>query len=405
MIERYQGKYTSEIWSDIYKVKLWYKIEQIHLNNLIQFGIIPKFSNPLNEYFEINQSFIDLIHHNEIETKHEIAAFLKTVTDLIDDVNIKYLHYGLTSSDVLDTCLSLQIKESCQVVIDLIDKNMLSLQNLAYTYQYIWMNGRTHGMVAQPMPVGIIFVRLFQAFKTSKNDFELIQYTIPGKFSGAIGLYGKFPIELEYQNNKDLGLNEFILSSQVIPRYIYSDVIYSLSKLASIIEQFATTIRHLQRTEINEIREPFDKSQIGSSAMAHKKNPIISENLCGCARMIRSYLYPAMENINLWHERDISHSSTERIIFPDAFNLMEYMLSKTLYLLENISIDINTIETNTLTNLGSMLSEYSMNKKILEGKDRWIAYEEVKKEFIPYSLFNEYKQSLPIGELYNKIFK
>lgn len=372
MIPRYTTPDMRKIWSDEERFEKWLEVEKAVCSAQAELGIIPK---EASEEI-INKAKFDIKKIEEIEnrTQHDVISFLTNVSSYIGDSS-KYLHYGLTSSDVIDTALSLQILKALDIIERKVKKLISILKSQAKKYQNTVMVGRTHGVHAEPITLGFKFcvwafemARSLDRIKQAKDN---IGY---GKISGAVGTYANTTPEIEERVCKKLGIKPSPASTQILQRDRHAQLISTIAILGASLEKIALEVRNLQRTDVREVEEPFSKGQKGSSAMPHKKNPIICERICGIARLLRSYVISSMENIALWHERDISHSSVERIIIPDSFNLIDYILEKTMFVVENLAV----IESNMIKNLmrygGIIFSQRVLLELIKKGMKREDAY-------------------------------
>src|SRR4030095_14286571 len=326
MIERYTLPEISKIWSEQNKFSIWLKIEIFASEANNKLGIVP--SSALKTIKSKANFNIKRINEIEATVKHDVIAFLTSVGEYIGP-DSRFVHYGMTGSDVLATALSVQMKEAAELILERIIDLKKTLSSLAKKNKYIPMVGRTHGVHAEAITVGLKFALWYD--ETTRNIKRLekaIDEISVGKISGAVGTYEHLDPSVERYVCKKLGLKPANVSTQIIQRDIHAEYMATLAVIASSLEKFATEIRHEQKTEILELEEPFTKGQKGSSAMPHKKNPVICERIAGLARIIRGNSIAAMENVNLWHERDISHSSVERMILPDSTMLLYYMLVK-----------------------------------------------------------------------------
>ncbi|AHX03900.1 adenylosuccinate lyase [Ehrlichia chaffeensis str. Heartland] len=337
-------------------------------------GVIPDhiLNNLKNkiEHFDINRI-------NEIESvvKHDVIAFLTYISESTN-ADIRYLHYGMTSSDVLDTCLSIQLKQSCNLLLDNIEIILNILKQKSIETKYILCMGRSHGVHAEPVTFGLKLARFYAEFKRNYNRLKMAQDEISVcKISGAMGNFANIDPFVENYVANALNLRPESISSQVIPRDRHAMFFATLGVIASSIENIAIEIRHLQKTETLEVTEYFSAGQKGSSAMPHKKNPILSENLTGLARMIRSYVIPALENVALWHERDISHSSVERCIAPDACIVTDFALARLANLLNNMIIYPNNMDKNLAQSKGLVFSQRVLLELVKYGLKRETAYQ------------------------------
>ncbi len=326
MVERYAREEMKSLWSMQAKYDAWLKVEIAAVKAWCELGLIPKEDA---EKIEKNAKF-DIAEIDEIEktTKHDVIAFLTSVANSLGEES-RWVHYGMTSSDTIDTAVALQIKDSMEIIIRDVKEIMESVKQRAMEHKYTLCVGRSHGIHGEPITFGLKLAIWYDELRRHLDNLtSSLDVISVGMVSGAMGNLAHTPIELEELTCKYLGLGVAKASNQVIQRDRYARVISALSLLASSIEKFAVEIRHLQRTEVYEAEEYFTPGQKGSSAMPHKRNPVLSENITGLARIIRSYAVPAMENVALWHERDISHSSVERFILPDAFITCDFMLNR-----------------------------------------------------------------------------
>ena len=319
----------------------------------------------------------------EAEVHHDVIAFLTNVNESVGEELAKYIHMGLTSSDVIDTAFALQIADSSKIIDEKYRALLDTMREMALKYKHTVCIGRSHGIHAEVMTFGVkvlswldIFERVYRKFRYSVDNIKI------GQISGPVGTYSNLPMEVEKLTCEILKLRPARISTQVIARDVHADYMQTLALIASVIEQIAVEIRHLQRTEVREVEEGFSKNQKGSSAMPHKKNPILCENLCGLARVVRANAMAAMENIALWHERDISHSSAERIIFPDSLELIDFMLTRLNKVLSNLVIKEDNMEKNTNLFGGIVYSQKVLLKMVDKGLTREDAYRIVQKHAI-----------------------
>ena len=372
MIPRYTSKEMGWVWSEENKFNKWLDVEKAVAAAQAELGIIPAgAADDINKKAGFEVSKI-----NEIEEKinHDVIAFLTNVSSYIGDSS-KYLHYGLTSSDIGDTTLSLQMLEAINIIENK-TKNLLDILKIkSRKYAHTVMTGRTHGIHAEPITLGLKFC--VYAFETARNLERLeqarenIRY---GKISGAVGTYANTPPEVEKKVCNILNLKPSPASTQILQRDRHAQLISTLAICGATLEKIALEIRNLQRTDVREVEEPFGKEQKGSSAMPHKKNPIICERICGLARVLRSNTITALENIALWHERDISHSSAERIIIPDSFILLDYMLDKTISIINNLNVIESNMEKNLMKYGGIIFSQRVLLELIKKGMKKEEAY-------------------------------
>ena len=345
MIERYTRKEIKNIWEDYNRYSIWLNIELAAAEAMEKFKIIPKgVVKKVKEKAKVNPKRILQI---EEKVKHDIIAFLTSITERAGK-EARYLHKGMTSSDVLDTCFNLQLKQSGEILLKDIDQLLQSIRKQAIKHKYTLCIGRSHGIHAEPITFGLKMMTFYQEFLRNKKRLEnSIKEISTCAISGAVGTFANIDPRVEKYVAKKLKLQVEPISTQIIPRDRHAQYFSTLGIIASSIERFAVEIRHLQRTEVLEVEEFFGKKQKGSSAMPHKKNPILSENLTGLARLIRSSVIPALENVALWHERDISHSAVERNIGPDATIELDFAI----FLLSNVVKNLNIYPKNMKKNL------------------------------------------------------
>ncbi len=336
MIERYTRKEIKSIWEDFNRYSIWLDIELAAAEAMEKLKIIPKgVVRKIKSKAKINPKRILQI---ENKVKHDIIAFLTSITEKAGK-EARYLHKGMTSSDVLDTCFNLQLKQSGNILLKDIDELLKSIKKQALKHKFTLCIGRSHGIHAEPITFGLKILTFYQEFLRNKKRLETsIDEISTCAISGAVGTFANIDPRVENYVAKKLKLKVEPISTQIIPRDRHAQFFSTLGIIASSIERFATEIRHLQRTEVLEVEEFFGKKQKGSSAMPHKKNPILSENLTGLARLIRSYVIPSLENVALWHERDISHSAVERNIGPDATIALDFALHRLSNVIKNLNI-------------------------------------------------------------------
>ncbi|MGQ9646258.1 MAG: adenylosuccinate lyase [Thermodesulfobacteriota bacterium] len=372
MIPRYTRPEMARIWTDQRKFETWLAIELRVCEALAELGEIPK--EAVQEIKEKARFDIRRIDEIERVTKHDVLAFLTNVGEAIGPLS-KYLHYGLTSSDILDTSLALLLKEASDIILADIYRLLEVLKKKAFQYKETVMIGRTHGIHAEPITFGLKMALWYDEMKRNLTRMERAKDGISvGKISGAVGTFAHVRPFVEEYVCKHLGLKPASISTQIVQRDHHAEFFTTLALLASSIEKFAVELRHLQRTEVLEAEEFFSKGQKGSSAMPHKRNPISAENLTGLARLIRSYSIASLENIPLWHERDISHSSVERVIAPDATILIDYMLNRLTSLIENLVVYPENMKANLLKMGGLIFSEAVLLLLTRKGCSREEAY-------------------------------
>ncbi|MBE7713544.1 MAG: adenylosuccinate lyase [Cyanobacteria bacterium SIG26] len=372
MIERYSRKQMAKIWELNSKFDYYLQVELAVCDAYAKKGIIPQ---SIADEIRQKASFsIERIDEIEKEVRHDVIAFLTCVNESIGDLG-RYVHVGMTSSDVIDTAFALQIKDSGELILEGLDKTIQTLKNLAKEHKNTICIGRSHGIHAEVMTFGIKLCSWIDILIRQRENFiHALEQIRVGQISGPVGTYSNISPEIEEITCENLGLKPAKISTQIIARDYHAYFMQSLALIASVIEQFATEIRHLQRTEVLELEEGFAKGQKGSSAMPHKKNPVLSENLCGLARVVRANSIVALENITLWHERDISHSSAERIIFPDSLTLVDFMLTRFNGVMENIVVHQDNMLKNTDKFGGIVFSQKVLLSLVEKGLTREQAY-------------------------------
>ncbi len=360
MIDRYSRKEIKLIWEDQNKYSIWLEIEVAAAEAMEKLKVIPKgVAKKVKSKAKIDvKKIIDI----ENKVKHDVIAFLTSINEKVGK-DSRFLHKGMTSSDVLDTCFNIQLKQSGNILLRDIDQLLSSIKKQATKHKYTLCIGRSHGIHAEPITFGLKMLTFYQEFIRNKKRLEnAIKEISTCAISGAVGTFANVDPKVESYVAKKLKLNIEPISTQVIPRDRHAQFFSTLGIIASSIERFATEIRHLQRTEVLEVEEFFGKKQKGSSAMPHKKNPILSENLTGLARLIRSSVVPALENVALWHERDISHSAVERNIGPDATIALDFALNR----LNNVIKNLNVYPKNMIKNLNLTNGIFFSQRILLE---------------------------------------
>ena len=372
MIPRYSRKELVNIWSEENKYKIWLNIEIAAAEAMEKYKIIPR--GVVSVVKKKGKIKVNRIHQIESKVKHDVIAFLTSITEQAG-IKARYLHQGMTSSDVLDTSFNVQLVQSGKILINDIDKILLILKRKAKKYKLTPCIGRSHGIHAEPLTFGLKLASYYEEFKRNKKRLnDAINEISTCAISGAVGTFANISPKIEIYVSKKLKLKPEPISTQIIPRDRHAYYFSVLGIIAGSVERISTEIRHLQRTEVNELQEFFSKKQKGSSAMPHKKNPILSENLTGLARMVRSYVLPSLENIALWHERDISHSSVERNIGPDANITLDFALVRLSDVLDNMIIyPKNMLKNINLTN-GLIFSQELMLELTKTGVSREKAY-------------------------------
>ena len=391
MINRYARKEMTEIWSAATKYKIWFEIEAHGCDALAEIGVIPKESAEniwkRGGNVEFNVSKIDEI---EREVKHDVIAFLTHLAEFIGD-DSRFVHQGFTSSDILDTTLSVQLTRATDILLLGIDRVLDALKNLAFEHKNTITIGRSHGIHAEPTTFGIKLARFYAEF--SRNKIRLLsarEEISVCAISGAIGTFANIDPSVEQHVAKKMGLNVEPVSSQIIPRDRHAAYFSTLGVIASSIENVAVEIRHLQRTEVLEAEEFFSKGQKGSSAMPHKRNPVLTENLTGLARLVRMAVTPALENVALWHERDISHSSVERGIAPDATAHLDFALHRLAGVIENLVVYPEKMKSN-MDRLGGLHNSQRLLLALTQaGEQRESAYRLVQRNAMKvWDIFRE----------------
>lgn len=378
MIERYSREEMKNIWDQESKFGYYLKVELAVTEAYSKLGEVTK--SDLEEIKKLANFDLNRIDEIEREVNHDVIAFLTNVNESVGESLAKYIHVGLTSSDVIDTAMALQIKDAGKIISEDLSKTIDALKNLAQKHKNTICIGRSHGIHAEVMTFGVKICSWIDILERAQKNFaHALEEIRVGQISGPVGTYSNISPEVEKLTCEILGLKPARISTQVIARDLHAYFIQSLAMIATVIEQFSIEIRHLQRTEVLEVEEGFKKGQKGSSAMPHKKNPISSENLCGLARVVRANSIAALENIPLWHERDISHSSAERIIFPDSTILVDFMLNRFKNVVENLVVHEKNMLKNTTLFGGIIYSQKVLLTLIEKGLTRENAYKLVQK--------------------------
>ena len=377
MIKRYSRKELVDIWEEYNKYKIWLNIEVTAVEGMEKLKIIPKgVSSLVKKKAKIK---VKRIHQIENKVKHDVIAFLTSVTEQVGP-KARFLHQGMTSSDVLDTCFNIQLAQSGKILLKDIDEILSVLKKQSKKYKNTICIGRSHGIHAEPITFGLKLASFYVEFQRNKNRLKnAIDEISTCAISGAVGTFANIDPRVEKYVSKKLKLKTEDVSTQVIPRDRHAYFFSVLGIIAGSIERVATEIRHLQRTEVQEVEEFFSKDQKGSSAMPHKRNPILSENLTGLARLVRSYVVPALENIALWHERDISHSSVERNIGPDATITLDFALIRMKNILKNMNVYPKKMINNLNITKGLIFSQQVLIELTKNGFTREEAYKIVQR--------------------------
>ena len=375
MIERYSRKQMVDIWSQQEKFNIWFQIEAHACDAQAELGVIPKDSAEI--IWEKGQFDIDRIDEIEKTTKHDVIAFLTNLTEYIGE-DARFIHQGMTSSDVLDTTLSIQLQKASDILLNDLDLLLEAIEKRSIEHKNTVTIGRSHAIHAEPITFGLKLAGYYAEFKRNKKRLLDARKEISTcAISGAVGTFAHIDPYVESYVSKKLDLIPEEISTQIIPRDRHAMFFSILGVIASSVERLATEIRHLQRTEVREVEEFFSEGQKGSSAMPHKRNPVLTENLTGLARLVRSSVVPALENVTLWHERDISHSSVERMIAPDATITLDFAIHRLTNVIENLLIYPNTMQLN-LEKLGGLVhSQQVLLALTQKGASRESAYEMV----------------------------
>ncbi|MEM8592189.1 MAG: adenylosuccinate lyase [Pseudomonadota bacterium] len=339
MIPRYSRPAMVAIWSPETKFRIWYEIEAHACDAQADLGVIPR--ENADAVWKAKNVEFDVARIDEIEavTKHDVIAFLTHLAEIIGNEEARFVHQGMTSSDVLDTTFNVQLVRAADILLDDIDKLLAALKRRAEEHRMTIRIGRSHGIHAEPVTMGLTFARFYAEMDRNRNRLEKARYEIAtGAISGAVGTFANIDPAVEEHVCAKMGLRPEPVSTQVIPRDRHAMFFATLGVIASSIENIATEIRHMQRTEVLEAEEFFSKGQKGSSAMPHKRNPVLTENLTGLARLVRMAVVPAMENVTLWHERDISHSSVERNIGPDTTVTLDFALARLTSVIDKLVV-------------------------------------------------------------------
>lgn len=372
MIERYSREEMAKIWDLNSKFNYYLQVELAVCDAYAELGTIPK--EAAEEIRKKATFSVERIDEIEREVRHDVIAFLTCVNESLGDLG-RYVHVGMTSSDVIDTAFALQIQDSGRIILEDLNRTISTLKGLAQKHKATICIGRSHGIHAEIMTFGVKICSWIDIMERQKANFEhALEQIRVGQISGPVGTYSNISPQVEEITCRHLELKPAKISTQIIARDYHAYFMQSLALIASVLEQFATEIRHLQRTEVLELEEGFGKGQKGSSAMPHKKNPVLSENLCGLARVVRANSIVALENIPLWHERDISHSSAERIIFPDSLTLVDFMLNRFNGLMENIVVHKDNMLKNTNKFGGIVFSQKVLLTLVSKGLSREDAY-------------------------------
>ncbi|WP_377891750.1 adenylosuccinate lyase [Alkalihalobacillus sp. R86527] len=373
MIERYTRPEMGAIWTEENRYKAWLEVEILACEAWAELGIIPK--EDVQKIRENAEFDVERIHAIEAETRHDVVAFTRAVSETLGEER-KWVHYGLTSTDVVDTALSYQLNQANDLLMNDIEKFIDVLKEKAQEHKYTVMMGRTHGVHAEPTTFGLKMALWYEEMKRNLERFKQAADGVRfGKLSGAVGTYANIDPFIEQYVCEKLGLQPAPISTQTLQRDRHAHYMSSLALIATSIEKFSVEIRGLQKSETREVEEFFAKGQKGSSAMPHKRNPIGSENMTGMARVIRGYMTTAYENVPLWHERDISHSSAERVILPDATIALNYMLNRFSGIVSKLTVFPENMKRNMTRTYGLIYSQRVLLSLIDKGMTREEAYD------------------------------
>jgi adenylosuccinate lyase len=375
MLERYTRPEMAKIWSETAQFDAWLEVEVAACEAWSRLGVIPA---PDVDLIRKNSKFdVDRIHEIEEITRHDVVAFTRSVSESLGDER-KWIHYGLTSSDVVDTAWSIRLKKANALILAELDRMIDVLGRRANEHRHTLMMGRTHGIHAEPTTFGVKLALYYSEMKRNRERFVAAAEGVRvGKVSGSVGTFAHVPMEVEEITCELLGLDVAAVSTQVLQRDRHAHYVSVLALIGATLEKMAVEVRGLQKSEVREVEEAFRKGQKGSSSMPHKRNPIGSENVTGCARLLRGYMIAAYENVALWHERDISHSSAERVLLPDATTVLHYALQRFTTLMDNLVVFDQNMRRNMQRTFGLYNSQRVLNKLIDKGLMREDAYDRV----------------------------
>ncbi len=392
MIERYTRPGMGELWTDEHKFQTWLAVELAACEAMAKVGRIPR-----KDWADIRRkaSFdVKRIRKIEMEVRHDVIAFLTNVAENVGPA-ARHIHKGMTSSDVVDTALSVNLAKAADLLIAGIEKVRKAASAKARKYAFTPMIGRSHGIHAEPTTFGLKMALMYDEFGRARARLAAArEHVRVGKLSGAVGTHAHLDPKIEAAVCRKLGLEPAAISTQILQRDRHAEFVSAIALAGTSIERWAQEFRHLQRTEVREVEEFFGKGQKGSSAMPHKKNPVVAEQLCGLARVLRGYAVAAMENVPLWHERDISHSSAERIILPDATILLDYMLDKLASLLEGMKVDAGRMQANLGLTHGLIHSQQVLLLLVEKGAPREDAY-----RWVQRNAMESWKSGTPLLDL------
>ena len=375
MIERYGRDVMRDVWTEENKFRAYLKVELLTAEAWRELGVVP--AEDIEKLYAKATFNIDRIKEIELQTRHDIVAFTRTVSESLGEER-KWVHYGLTSTDVVDTANGYIFKQADAIIEDDLERFAAMLRKQALRFKYTPCIGRTHGIHADITSFGLKWVLWHEEMQRNIKRFrEAARGVEVGKISGAVGNFANIPPFVQDYVCEHLGIDSANISTQVIQRDRHACYMATIALIGATLEQMAMEVRNLQRTEVHEVEESFGKGQKGSSAMPHKRNPISSENICGCARVLRGYMMTTYDNVALWHERDISHSATERILMPDATILLDYMLNRMMGILENLVVFEDRMKQNIYMTNGVIFAQRVMNALIGKGFVREKAYDTV----------------------------
>ncbi len=375
MIERYGRDVMREVWTEENKFNAYLKVELLAAEAWRELGVVPP--EDVEKLWANARFDIDRIKEIELQTRHDIVAFTRAVSESLGDER-KWVHYGLTSTDVVDTANGYLFSQANKIIREDLEKFADMLRRQARRFKYLPCIGRTHGIHADVTSFGLKWVLWHEEMQRNIRRFDIAARGVEvGKISGAVGNFANIPPFVQDYVCEKLGIDSANISTQVIQRDRHAYYLATIALVGATLEQMALEVRNLQRTEVHEVEEAFGKGQKGSSAMPHKRNPISSENICGCARVLRGYMATSYDNVALWHERDISHSATERIIMPDATILLDYMLNRMMGILENLVVFEDQMKANIYRTNGVIFAQRVMNALIGKGFAREKAYDTV----------------------------
>ena len=377
MIERYTRPEMGQIWTEENKYQAWLEVEILSCEAWAKFGVIPE--EDVKQIRKNAEIHVNRIYEIEQETRHDVVAFTRAVAETLGPES-KWVHYGLTSTDVVDTALSYLLKQANEILLKDLDRLIEVLKEKAKEHKYTVMMGRTHGVHAEPTTFGLKMALWLEEMKRNRERFVQAMETVRvGKISGAVGTYANIDPFVEKYVCEKLGLKPSPISTQTLQRDRHAQYVSTLALIATSLEKFATEIRGLQKSETREVEEPFRKGQKGSSAMPHKRNPIGCENISGLARVVRGHMVSAYENVSLWHERDISHSSVERVILPDSTILLNYMLNRFTNIVRDLTVFPENMKRNMERTFGLIYSQRVLLSLINKGLKREEAYDRVQR--------------------------